>query len=52
LLKLPYAEFNKALQSQKQPAQNVEMKQAFKELEQRLQQRQYQKQALGVAFPH
>jgi len=44
LLKLPYAEFNKALQSKRNQAQTVEMKQAFTELEQRLQQRQYQKQ--------
>jgi hypothetical protein len=29
LLKLPYAEFNKALQSQKQQAQNTDMKQAL-----------------------
>ncbi len=50
LLKLPYAEFNKALQNQKQQTQNVQMKQAFKELEQRLQQRQYEKQAFSAAF--
>ena len=42
LLKLPYAEFNKALQSQKQQAQNTDMKQAFAELERRLQQHQLQ----------
>lgn len=50
LLKLPYAEFNKALQNQQQQTQNVQMKQAFKELEQRLQQRQYEKQAFSAAF--
>ena len=43
LLKLPYAEFNKALQNQKQQAQNTDMKQAFADLERRLQQRQLQK---------
>jgi hypothetical protein len=43
LLKLPYAEFNKALQSQKQQAQNTDMKQAFADLERRLQQHQLQK---------
>ena len=43
LLKLPYAEFNKALQSQKQQAQNTNMKQAFADLERRLQQHQLQK---------
>lgn len=42
LLKLPYAEFNKALQSQKQQAQNTDMKQAFADLERRLQQHQLQ----------
>lgn len=43
LLKLPYGEFNKALQSQKQQAQNTDMKQAFADLERRLQQHQLQK---------
>lgn len=43
LLKLPYAEFNKALQSQKQQSQNVQMRQAFNDLELRLQQRQREK---------
>ncbi|HMV60772.1 MAG TPA: hypothetical protein PKL69_02510 [Agitococcus sp.] len=43
LLKLPYVEFNKALQSQKQQAQNTDMKQAFADLERRLQQHQLQK---------
>jgi len=42
LLKLPYAEFNKALQRQKQQAQNTDMKQAFADLERRLQQHQLQ----------
>lgn len=42
LLKLPYAEFNKALQSQKQQAQNTDMKQAVADLERRLQQHQLQ----------
>ncbi|MBK7299064.1 MAG: hypothetical protein IPI79_00775 [Moraxellaceae bacterium] len=40
LLKLPYAEFNKALQSKKQQAQTMDVKQAFAEMEYRLQQRQ------------
>ncbi|MFO1391847.1 MAG: hypothetical protein U1E94_06520 [Agitococcus sp.] len=40
LLKLPYTEFNKALQSNKQQAQQIEVKQAFADLEYRLQQRQ------------
>lgn len=40
LLKLPYAEFNKALQSKKQQAQTMDIKQAFAEMEYRLQQRQ------------
>ena len=44
LLKLPYAEFNMALQSQKQQTQNNDTKQAFADLEQRLQQRQSQTQ--------
>lgn len=43
LLKLPYAEFNKALQSNKQQAQSMDVKQAFAELEYRLQQRQVRK---------
>lgn len=43
LLKLPYAEFNKALQTQKQQTQNVQMRQAFNDLELRLQQRQREK---------
>lgn len=43
LLKLPYAEFNKALQNQKQQNQNVQMRQAFNDLELRLQQRQREK---------
>ena len=42
---LSYFMWDKALKSKRNQAQTMEMKQAFTELEQRLQQRQYQKQA-------